>query len=127
MKDDILRHGESICARTEAAEVNVKVEQLRDEWLLMESDLGKERRRLEKIMRLWKEYDGKHEEMYEWLTRILTSLRALEHREKTIDVVKSQIALIKVCIFWNRMNLPVSIYIFLIKVLLLNHASLVSM
>ena len=62
----------------------------------IESDLSKERVRLEKIMRLWNDYDRKQEEMYEWLSGILSSLRALEHQDKTIDVVKSQISLIQV-------------------------------
>ena len=96
MKDDVLRQGEHVHARTEAAGVSVKIEQLREEWKGMEDDLSKERGRLEKIMKLWKDYDRKQEEMYEWLTRILSSLHALEHQDKTIDVVKSQISLIQV-------------------------------
>jgi DNA repair ATPase RecN len=96
VKNDVLRQGEHVHARTEAAGVNVKIEQLREEWMGIESDLSKERVRLEKIMRLWNDYDRKQEEMYEWLSGILSSLRALEHQDKTIDVVKSQISLIQV-------------------------------
>ena len=96
VKDDVLRQGEHVHARTEAAGVNVKIEQLREEWSGIESDLSRERGRLEKIMRLWKDYDRKQEEMYDWLTGILSSLRELEHRDKSIDVVRSQIALIQV-------------------------------
>ena len=96
MKDDVLRQGELVHARTEAAEINIKTEQLKEQWTRTESDLSKERTRLGKIMRLWKDYDRKQEEMYDWLTGILTSLRALEHQDKTIAVVKSQISLIQV-------------------------------
>ncbi|XP_028409089.1 uncharacterized protein LOC114531672 [Dendronephthya gigantea] len=95
VKDDLLRQGEHVHARTEAAGVNVKIEQLREEWTGIESDLGRERGRLEKVMRLWKDYDRKQEEMYDWLTGILSSLRDLEHRDRSIEVVKRQIALIQ--------------------------------
>jgi hypothetical protein len=97
VKDDVLRQGEHVHTKTEAADVNVKIEQLREEWVGIENDLSKERGRLEKIMRLWNDYERKQEEMYEWLSGILSSLRVLEHQEKTIDVVKSQISLIQVC------------------------------
>ena len=106
VKDDVLRQGERVHARTEAAEVNVKIEQLKEEWVGIENDLSKERGRLEKIMRLWNDYDRKQEEMYEWLSGILSSLRALEHQERTINVVKSQISLIQVgCEVQPRFNL----------------------
>ena len=112
VKDDVLRQGENVLARTDAADVNVKAEQLREEWVWIESSLSKERVRLEKIMRLWKDYDRKQEEMYEWLSGILTSLRALEDREKSIDVVKSQLALIQVGVVHSSMFISVSsIYI----------------
>ena len=84
--------------------MNVKIEQLREEWTGIESDLSKERVRLERIMKLWKDYDRKQEEMYEWLTGILSSLRALQHQDKTIDVVKSQISLIQVSNLTLRMT-----------------------
>lgn len=98
MKSDVLRQGEQLHTRTEAAGVNVMLEQLKEDWDGIEGDLTKERARLENVMKLWKDYDRRQDDMNDWLDDILTSLRALEHNDETIDMVRSQIELIQVVI-----------------------------
>ncbi|XP_046859809.1 nesprin-1-like isoform X2 [Xenia sp. Carnegie-2017] len=95
VKSDVLRQGEQLHTRTEAAGVSVMLEQLKEDWDGIEGDLTKERARLENVMKLWKDYDRRQDDMNDWLDDILTSLRALEHNDETIDMVRSQIELIQ--------------------------------
>ena len=98
MMDNLLKQGEGVLSRTEAAEVNVKTEQLKEDWANIRSDLSKQRERLENVMRLWKDYDRRQGEIYEWLTQLLTRLRELRPNEKDLNVVNKQLDQIQVSV-----------------------------
>lgn len=92
VKDNVLHQAEDVLAKTEAADIHIKSEQLREGWESIENDLYKERYRLESVMKLWKEYNRRQEEIYEWLNQVLAVLRDLKPSKRTLKSVKNQLS-----------------------------------
>lgn len=77
-------------------EIQTSVSEVKEQWRAIRHEARSERQRLEKLLKLWREYQGGMDDLVDWLVTVLRLMRNEDISGCSLDMVESQLQNLKV-------------------------------
>jgi len=77
-------------------DLQAKVADVKEQWRSIRQEARIERQRLERLLKLWKEYQGGMDDLVDWLVTVLGLMKNEDIAGCSLDMVESQLDNLKV-------------------------------